>query len=306
MIALNIKVLPPIKIKKVLEVSQVWFILFGYIGFSFYEGLIDYNFWTRYSYILGILLDTFAFAYLLSHRIKLLQEESKKSKHKTKRLQALSELLENISHQWRQPLTRINASVMNISIEMKKNNINNNHIEKKLDDIENLSVYLSQTIDDFKSLYRKDRKISQFNLHNSIQNSISLLGDEYKKHHIKIVVQLANDIYLNNYLNEFKQVLQVILNNAKDTLLEHETTNPTILIVAIKEQEHVSLQISNNGGEINSMIMHKIFNAHFTTKKQGEGIGLFMSQKIVKELMGGSLTCENIEEGVCFQMKFKI
>jgi len=284
--------------------AQIWFIVFNFITLFFYEGFIEYTFWTRYAYILGIFLDTFAFSYLLSYRIKLLQEESKRSQHKTKQIQALSKLLENISHQWRQPLTRINASVMHIAIEMKKNSMKNTKIAKKLNDIENLSVYLSQTIDDFKSLYRQDREMRKFNLHNAIEDSVALLGDEYEKHNIKISIQVSDDIYLNNYLNEFKQVVQVIFNNAKEALLEHQSTDPTILIVAIKEQEHVTLQISNNGGEIDSVIMHKIFDAHFTTKKQGEGIGLFMSQKIVTELMGGSLTCENIVGGVCFEMRF--
>jgi len=287
-------------------IAQIWFVIFGYIGLSFYQGFSNYNFWTRHSYILGILLDTFAFSYLLSHRIKLLQEENKKGIHKTKRLQALSELLENISHQWRQPLTRINSSVMHIAIEMKKNKIEHPKIEKKLNDIENLSVYLSQTIDDFKSLYRQDREVTHFNLKRAIEDTVKLMGDEYKKHTIEIVVQVSDDIYLNNYLNEFKQVLQVILNNAKDALLEQQTINPNILIFAMQEEKQIVLQLSNNGGEIERAVIDKIFDAHFTTKKHGEGIGLFMSQKIIKELMNGSLTCHNIPEGACFEMKFKI
>ena len=286
--------------------AQIFLLIFGYIAFAFYQGVISYNFWTRHSYMIGILLDTFTFAYLLSHRIKLLQEENKKGIHKTKRLQALSELLENISHQWRQPLTRINASVMHLAIEMKKNNIKNPKMDKKLDDIENLSVYLSQTIDDFKSLYRQDREVSQFNVKSAIQDALILMVDDYKKHNIEVVVHAPSNIYLNNYLNEFKQVLQVILNNAKDALLEQKNSNPNILIFVIKEQKEIILQISNNGGEIDEMIMDKIFNAHFTTKKQGEGIGLFMSQKIVTELMNASLTCHNIAEGVCFEMRFEI
>jgi len=286
--------------------AQVWFVIFGYIGLSFYQGFSDYNFLTRHSYILGILLDTFAFSYLLSHRIKLLQEENKKGIHKTKRLQALSELLENISHQWRQPLTHINSSVMHLAIEMKKNKIENPKMEKKLNEIENLSVYLSQTIDDFKSLYRQDREVTHFNLKHAIKDALKVMDDEYKKHNINIVVQVSADIYLNNYLNEFKQVLQVILNNAKDALVEQQTIEPNILIFAIQEEKEVVLQLSNNGGAIGESIIDKIFDAHFTTKQQGEGIGLCMSQKIIKELMSGSLTCHNISEGACFEMRFKI
>jgi signal transduction histidine kinase len=283
--------------------AQIWFMFFGLISLAFYEGVIEYNFFTRYSFILGIVLDTFAFSYLLSHRIRLVQEENKKNIHKTKRLQALSELLENISHQWRQPLTRINSSVMNIVVEMKKNRISNKNIDNKLDDIENLSVYLSQTIDDFKSLYRKDREVSQFNLNNAVNDSILLIEEEYK---IQVTVDISKDIYLNNYLNELKQVLQVILNNAKDALLEQQTLNPNILFFAEKKEKQIILKISNNGGEIEKTIIDKIFNAHFTTKKQGEGIGLFMSQKIVTELMNASLTCHNITGGTCFEIKFNI
>ncbi|CAA6823892.1 MAG: Histidine kinase [uncultured Sulfurovum sp.] len=285
--------------------AQIWFIIFNFITLFFYEGLIDYNFLTRYAYILGILLDTFAFSYLLSHRIKLLQEENKKNKEQTRRIQALSELLENISHQWRQPLTRINSSIMRISIELKKNRIHNNQIDSKLNDIENLSVYLSKTIDDFKSLYSKDRNSSQFNLKEAIEVSLELIQEEYQKNTIKVSLEVPKNIYINGYLNEFQQVLQVIFNNAQDALIAHQTENPQLSIFAEKRGNNVLLQIFNNGGEIDEKIINKIFDAHFSTKQESEGIGLFMSQKILKELMDTSLSCHNIMGGVCFQIEFQ-
>jgi len=286
--------------------AQIWYIIFNYIGLAFYEGLIEYNTLTRYAYILGIFLDTFAFSYLLSHRIRLLQEENKKSKYQSKRLEALSELLENISHQWRQPLTRINSSTMRISLEMKKNKIHNDIMDKKLHDIEELSVYLSQTIDDFKSLYSKDRESKQFNLKQAVQNSLEMLASDYEKNNITVTLDISKDIYLHNYFNEFQQVLQVIFNNAQDALISNQTPNPHIWVVSEKLEGEVSLKIANNGGEIDPSLINKIFEAHFSTKKSGEGIGLFMSQKIIKELMSASLTCHNIAGGVCFEIKFQL
>ena len=284
--------------------AQIWFMFFDLISLAFYEGFLSYNFLTRYSFILGVFLDTFAFSYLLSHRIRLLQEENKQNIHKSKRLEALSELLENISHQWRQPLTRINASVMHIAVEMKRDKIDNKNIHKKLDNIETLSVYLSQTIDDFKSLYRKDREVTQFNLKQAVDESLSLIQEEYIKFDIEVTVDISNEIYLNNYLNEFKQVLQVILNNAQDALLLKGITKPHIVIIAKEGKNKITLQISNNGGEISRDIIDKIFNVHFSTKKEGQGIGLFMSQKIIQELMNASLTCHNILGGACFEIEF--
>ncbi|HHD82433.1 MAG TPA: hypothetical protein ENK82_06415 [Campylobacterales bacterium] len=286
--------------------AQIWLIIFGYTALVFYQGFIDYNFWTRNSWILGIFVDTFAFSYLLSHRIKTLQEENKKSKYKSKRLEALSELLENISHQWRQPLTRINASVMRIGLEMKKNKMSNVNIDKKLNDIEELSVYLSKTIDDFKSLYNKDRTSKLFNLRDAIESSIEMIQSDFQKNRIEVTVEVSHDIYLNSYVNEFQQVLQVIFNNAQDALISNDTQNPHVLIVSEKRDKEVYLQISNNGGEIDPAFIGKIFDAHFSTKQKGEGIGLFMSQKIVKELMDATLTCHNIPHGVCFEMVFKL
>jgi len=284
--------------------AQTWFIFFGLISLAFYEGFIAYNFLTRYSFILGIFLDTFAFSFLLSHRIRLVQEENKRNIQKTKRLEALSELLENISHQWRQPLTRINSSVMHIAVEMKRNKISNQNINKKLDNIEDLSVYLSQTIDDFKSLYRKDREISQFNLYDAIESSLYLIESDYQKFNIQVEINMDRSLYIEGYINELKQVLQVIFHNAKDALVHNQITNPYVNIFAYQKNKSITLEISNNGGEIDESIIEKIFDAHFTTKKQGEGIGLFMSQKILKELMNTSLSCKNISGGVCFEIIF--
>jgi signal transduction histidine kinase len=281
--------------------AQIWFMFFDLISLAFYEGFISYNFWTRYSYILGIFMDTFAFSFLLSHRIRLLQEDNKKNIDQKKRIEGLSELLENISHQWRQPLTKINSSIMNIAIELKKGKIVNQNIDKKLDDIENLSLYLSQTIDDFKSLYRKDREISKFNLLDAINSSLNLIDLD---NNIEIKVDRSKSLYIDNYLNEFQQVLQVILNNAKDALINAKNKTPYIKIYAYQKDKQTIIKISNNGGEIKESILENIFDAHFSTKEDGEGIGLFMSQKILKELMSASLYCQNIKNGVCFYIEF--
>ena len=58
---------------KYLLAAQLFFIFFALFGILFYEGLLPYNWWTRYSIAIGVTVEAFILAYLLSHRIKRLK-----------------------------------------------------------------------------------------------------------------------------------------------------------------------------------------------------------------------------------------
>ena len=63
------------------------------------------------------------------------------------------------------------------------------------------------------------------------------------------------------------------------------------------------LEIEDNGGGIPISLQEKVFEPFFTyEKKDGSGIGLFMSKLIIENSMNGSLTVENKNKGACFKI----
>ncbi|MEA3490962.1 MAG: ATP-binding protein [Campylobacterota bacterium] len=71
-----------------------------------------------------------------------------------------------------------------------------------------------------------------------------------------------------------------------------------------KESDKYILEVSDNGGGIQEEIIENIFDPYFSTKskKNGTGLGLYMSKIITEEHCDGELQVENITDGVLFKV----
>jgi len=237
----------------------------------------------------------------LENQIKILMEKDQVIAQQTK-LIAMGEMIENIAHQWRQPLNSINASVMIIADKIEEYNIYNEDINSELDDIEEITIYMSNTIDDFRNLYTQDKQQIKFKLSDILNRTISIVKKIFIYNNIVIKYKPSIDIELFNYKNELEQALLVILNNAKDALINNKVKNKTINIDIITDEQKVYIKISDNAGGIKEEYLEKIFEPYFTTKhkKQGIGLGLYTSKMLIEESMNGELLVANIRNGVVF------
>jgi len=114
-------------------------------------------------------------------------------------------------------------------------------------------------------------------------------------------------LVLESYKNELMQVLLILLNNAKDALVENKIQNPTVEIGSKKSDDGIAITIQDNAGGISEEIIQKVFEPYFTTKFQsdGTGIGLYMAKMIIEESMSGRLTLKNYEQGALATISFK-
>ncbi len=219
------------------------------------------------------------------------------------RLASIGEMIENISHQWRQPLSVINSSVMILDMEISQNTINTKYILKKLDEIEEMTEYMSQTIEDFRDFYKEDKHKTLFFLEEAIHNVLSLMKIYLKE--VEVEVEVDANIEIMGIQNEFTQAILVILNNAKDALLLNHTKEPKIEIKLEDTVSHYRLSIYNNGGNIKENDLLKIFDPYFTTKhkSQGIGLGLYMA-KMILDAMPSHFYAKNLNDGVIFYIVF--
>ena len=231
------------------------------------------------------------------------------------KLASMGEMMENIAHQWRQPLSVITTASSGIKVYKEMNLLSDKFLEEAISSITSSCHHLSQTIDDFSDFFKPDNEKNEFVLKNSIKKIYGLLSFQFKDYKIEIIENIE-DISIMNSERGLLQVLLNILNNAKDALLHCENTKRYIFIDIYKKEDKVIIKIKDNANGIDEKIIKRVFEPYFTTKykSQGTGIGLYMSQEIITRHMEGSLSVENISyeykgsnfKGALFTIEFPL
>ena len=237
-------------------------------------------------------------------------EEIKKNEEKQKllfwqsRMASLGQMLANIAHQWRQPLTELNLTLFN----MKKASLNHN--EKKIEDFykqsQNLISSMSITIEDFTNFFNPLKQKKNFEIKNAIIKSLTILKKTIEQENIKIKVDVPIKYKVLGMSNELSQVIINLIQNAKDAFIQNNIQNKEIFITLKEEQisnkRYALLEIKDNAGGIKDENIDKIFEPYFTTKhkSQGTGLGLFMSKMIVEKSLEGEINHKNCDDGSIF------
>ena len=242
--------------------------------------------------LVGSTIEALFLAIAISYKMKTLKDEKEQQKalliHQSK-LASMGEMLGNIAHQWRQPLSRLGYILMNIESKDKEQQ----HTQK-LQEASDQLEFMSQTIDDFRDFFKPDKEKESFSLAEETQKIISLLDVV----EVEVALNVIEDINILNYKNEYKQVILNLLTNAKEVLEERDILSPKIVLTIDKNQ----VTVSDNAGGIKVKEIKKIFEPYYSTKVQGTGIGLYMSKMIVEKNMRGKLSVKNIDDGACFTL----
>ena len=215
---------------------------------------------------------------------------------------ALGEMISNIAHQWRQPLSELSSILMFIKFIFSINALDSKTMDQKSLEADRVLEFMSQTIDDFRNFFMPKKEKEEFFLYKTVDVVINIISSTLRNYDIKLEIQIDKNIILKTYLNEYQQVLLNIINNAKDVLIEKKIKNPYIKITAYEEDTYIVLYVEDNGGGVLVEPKGKIFEPYFTTKEDsnGTGIGLYMSKIIVDKNMKGKLRVRNTKDGAKF------
>jgi PAS domain S-box-containing protein len=218
---------------------------------------------------------------------------------------AMGEMIGNIAHQWRQPLTTIALLIQDLSENYSYGEFNQEYLDKTVDHAMEVIQFMSSTIDDFRNFFKPDKLKESFLIGEAIRKTLSFTGPGLRDKNINIRLDIDDSLYITGYPNEYAQVLFSIINNAKDALLEKEVVNPSIIITVSKQQGKSVVTIADNAGGIPEEVIDKIFDPYFTTKElgKGTGVGLYMAKTIIEKHMDGKLGARNYAEGAEFRIE---
>jgi len=238
------------------------------------------------------------------------QEEIQKRKDKEKMLEqqsklaAMGEMIDAVAHQWKQPLTIIGLNTKMLPMDFDFGDVDREYIEKFSEKVEFQLDHLINPLDEFRSFFRPNAEMAEFEIRNSIKNVLLLLKDTLLSNQVEVEYNDV-DYKILGIENEFKHILINIINNAKDAFNEKEIKERTISITTTRGDRTV-IEIVDNAGGIPEKVLPNIFKPNVTTKEvgKGTGIGLYMSKQIV-EKMQGTIDAVNVDGGVKFILSFE-
>ena len=222
---------------------------------------------------------------------------------------AMGEMISMIAHQWRQPLQAIAILIQKLPLEkIIDGEISDETLEDVVSSIEEQLSQMSKTIEEFRSFFNPNKDKNRIFAAALLEQARELMAYQFKVDEIELHLIYDEDIEINIHTHEILQVFINILNNAREVLVEKCNQNRKIDIKFYKYHNNIVFEISDNGGGIPSIIMNKIFEPYFSTKKNknGTGLGLYMSKTIIEKNASGMLSVTNTTEGAMFKITLPI
>ncbi|KLE11301.1 sensor histidine kinase [Aliarcobacter butzleri L355] len=211
------------------------------------------------------------------------------------KMAAMGEMIGNIAHQWRQPLSIITTATSGMVLQKQIGVLTDEFFFEASDRINHSAQYLSETIDDFRNFFIPNKEKSKVNLLEVFKKTLDLISAQFNSKEIKIIKNIET-IEFESYENELIQALINILNNSRDELIKKDGER-FIFVDAFEKDNFINIIIKDNAGGVIKENLNKIFEPYFTTKykSQGTGIGLYMTEEIITKHLNGTICVENVE-----------
>lgn len=213
--------------------------------------------------------------------------------------------LDAIAHQWRQPLMNINAILLNMDNALVQDEQGSDkYVIGKIEEVASLTQHMSQTIEDFRGLFKIETQKSRFTMQTAIKEILGLMKNSLKDIEIELIVHESDEVL--GHKNELMQIVIILLSNATEAFDKRKIENKQITIDLAVVAEMATVSVEDNAGGITRENITAIFDPYFTTKAQsgGTGLGLYIAKTIVEQRMMGTIAAENIDNGARFTASF--
>lgn len=216
-------------------------------------------------------------------------------KKQTKLLQ-VGEVMQNIMHQWKQPLYVLYTMTSGVLLKHELGMANEDTYKETLETINKNIKHLITTMDYFNDFINSENNKKSFSLTHCLKSCITIIEPLLKNNNITIHTHYKT-IKLVAVEIELMQVFLNILNNSIYILSQNEMQKEKNIFVETSINEgKVLIHIKDNAGGIQLDNPNIIFDQYYSSKEShiGTGLGLYIARQIIKEKMDGDIGVENV------------
>jgi two-component system sporulation sensor kinase A len=217
---------------------------------------------------------------------------------RTEKLSVIGELAASIAHEIRNPLTSLKGFIQFLQPEIAENAV---FTDVMLSELERINFIVSELLVLAKP---QNLDVKPILLHSMSENVVMFLEPEANLKSIKILKDFRDtSVAINCEENQLKQVFINIIKNSLDATPENgEISIHTKLL----NENQVLIRFSDNGCGISPELLAKLGEPFYTTKEKGTGLGLLVSNKIIKDHHGSMNITSEINKGTIVDITLPI
>jgi C4-dicarboxylate-specific signal transduction histidine kinase len=223
------------------------------------------------------------------------------------KLSSLVEMAGGIAHEINNPLAIIIGQASRIRRRYERGLLDTETLGDELIRIECTAQRIAKIVRGLRSFSRSSEKdpMELVRVSEIIDATLELCQEKFRAHSIELIVDVPSDIRLNCRRSQIAQLLMNLLSNAYDAV--HEAKDKWIKLEAYRDEEWITIEVSDSGEGIDPMIREKIMQPFFTTKEQGRGTGLGLSiSQGISEDHGGTLNLATDEDFTTFVLQLPV
>lgn len=226
--------------------------------------------------------------------------------HKINRIQSLVKLAAGIAHEIGNPLNSIGIHLQLLGKEIEKLPKNTQQkFEEKVEILKTETARLDKIIRDFLKATRKPPiRFKEDDLNATLEDALKVMLPELKSH--KIDATLNKDEYLPRFMFDRERLHQAFINIIKNAF-EATSDNGGKLAIHVSHKDKVtSIAFEDEGSGISDEDLPHIFDAYYTTKEEGSGLGLMTVMDAIQDHGGRIDVKSKLGEGTTITLMLPI
>ncbi len=220
------------------------------------------------------------------------------------RLITMGEMASSVAHELNQPLTAINNYCNGMVSRLQRNSISTEDLLGALEKTARQAHRAGQIIHRIRSFVkRSEPNRTSSDVPTMVSNALELAEIELRRHHVRLSHYIAARlpaIMVDPILIE--QVLINLMKNAAESIEQAKRTNARrtvelrVVPKQIEDQSVVEFSVLDSGKGLSAEVSARLYEAFYSTKAEGMGIGLKLCRSIV-ESHQGRMHAENLYNG---------